>query len=217
MSSRIKHASRLHGKTPPDWYYQSIKIDPLQRIWHKRRFTEISNITESVGGKILDVGSADGTFSKIILDKSKADELVGMEVLESSVNWAREHWKKQNKMKFIVGDAHRLKFGNNSFDAVFILEVLEHVEDPVKVLSEVNRILKKGGYGVFLVPSDSVLFQLVWYLWLKFYPRGWVWKDTHIRTFRGNYLTKAVKNAGLTIEVDKKFNLGMLHLIKARK
>lgn len=217
MSSRIKYASRLHGKTPPDWYYQSIKIDPLQRLWHKRRFTEISNITESVGGKILDVGSADGTFSKVILDKSKADELVGIEVLWSSVDWAKKHWKKQKRMKFILGDAHELKFKTNSFDAVFILEVLEHVEDPAKVLSEVNRILKKGGYGVFLVPSDSMLFQLVWYLWLKFYPRGWVWKDTHIQTFRGNYLAKAVKNAGLTIEVDKKFNLGMLHLIKARK
>lgn len=216
MNSK-KYASLLHVKTPPDWYYQSIKIDPLQRLWHKRRFTEISNITESVGGKVLDVGSADGTFSKIILDKSKADDLVGMEVLESSVNWAKKHWKKQNKMKFIVGDAHELKFKTNSFDAVFILEVLEHVENPVKVLSEVKRILKKGGYGVFLVPSDSILFQLVWYLWLKFYPRGWVWKDTHTQTFKGDYLTKAVKNAGLTIEVDKKFNLGMLHLIKARK
>ena len=213
----------MKRETPPDWYYQSIKIDSLQRLWHKRRFREISNITEPVGGKILDVGSADGTFSKIILDKSNADELIGMEVLGSSVNWANKHWMKhpaaagQARMKFIVGDAHRLKFNNNSFDAVFILEVLEHVEDPAKVLSEVNRVLKKGGYGVFLVPSDSILFQLVWYLWLKFYPRGWVWKDTHIQTFKGNYLTKAVKNAGLTIEVDKKFNLGMLHLIKARK
>lgn len=217
MSSRIKYASRLYGKTPPDWYFQSVKVDSLQRLWHKRRFFEVSKVIEPVKGKILDVGSADGTFSKIILDKSKADELVGMEVLESSVDWAKKHWKKQKRMKFIVGDAHRLKFENNSFDAVFILEVLEHVEDPVKVLSEVNRILKKGGYGVFLVPSDSILFQLVWYLWLRFYPRGWVWKDTHIQTFRGNYLAKAVKNAGLTIKVDKKFNLGMLHLIKARK
>ena len=217
MNLRIKYASRLHGKTPPDWYYQSIRIDLLQRLWHKRRFFEVSKVIEPVKGKILDVGSADGTFSKIILDESKADELVGMEVLESSVDWAKKHWKKQKRMKFIVGDAHRLKFENNSFDAVFILEVLEHVEDPVKVLSEVNRILKKGGYGVFLVPSDSILFQLVWHLWLRFYPRGWVWKDTHIQTFRGNYLAKAVKNAGLTIEADKKFNLGMLHLIKARK
>ncbi|MDP3994449.1 MAG: class I SAM-dependent methyltransferase [bacterium] len=207
----------MKRETPPDWYYQSIKIDFLQRIWHKRRFTEVSGIIEPVAGKVLDVGSADGTFSKIILDKSKASQFIGMEVLENSVNWAKKHWKTESRMKFIVGDAHRLKFKNNSFDAVFILEVLEHVEDPVKVLFEVKRILKKGGYGIFLVPSDSILFQLVWYLWLRFYPRGWVWKDTHIQTFRGNYLTKAVKNAGLTIEVNKKFNLGMLHLIKARK
>ena len=210
-------------KTPPDWYFESIKIDPLQRCWHKRRFFEVSKVIESVGGKVLDVGSADGTFSKVILDKSKANKLIGMEVLKGSVDWANKHWKKhpaaagQVKMKFMVGDAHKLEFEANSFDAVFILEVLEHVENPAKVLSGVNRILKKGGYGVFLVPSDNFLFKLVWYLWLKFYPRGWVWKDTHIQTFRDNYLTKIVKQAGLKVEVDKKFNLGMLHLVKARK
>ena len=77
--------------------------------------------------------------------------------------------------------------------------------------------MKKDGYGVFLVPSDNDLFKIVWWLWLHFYPRGWVWRETHIQTYRNNYLPIAAKKAGFKIEVDKKFNLGMLHLVRVIK
>lgn len=212
----LRQARELHGNTPPNWYFESIKIDFLQRIWHKTRFKNVLKVIETVNRKILDIGCADGTFSKAILDKSKAEKLIGIDVLKTSIDWAKKHWKN-SKMKFFVGDAHKLKFPNSSFDAVFIMEVLEHVANPKLVLSEVKRVLKKDGYGVFLVPSDSFLFKIIWYFWLHFYPRGWVWEHTHIQTYRKNFLTKICKQAGFKVEVDKKFNLGMLHLVKVRK
>ncbi|MEJ2441612.1 MAG: methyltransferase domain-containing protein, partial [Patescibacteria group bacterium] len=201
----------------PNWYYQSLKVDPLQRYWLKRRFEEIGKLIEPVKGKVLDVGSADGMFSKVILDKTKAKELVGIEVLKSSVNWANKHWKRNKKMKFMVGDAHNLDFKSNTFDAVFCLEVLEHVYQPREVLKEFKRVLKKGGYGIFLVPSDSLLFRSIWFLWLNFYPRGGVWKETHIQTYRDNFLPKICKEAGFKVEKEKKFILGMLHAVKVKK
>lgn len=214
----LKLAVEFHEQVPSNWYYQSIRVDPLQRLWHSRRFEEISRLVEPSGGKILDIGCADGTFSKVIFDKSKASALIGLDVLEKSVDWANRHWKHTGKMRFQVGDAHDLKeFETDSFDAVFALEVLEHVDDPLKVLKEIKRVLKKGGYGIFLVPSDSLLFRIVWFFWLHFYPRGWVWRDTHIQTYRNNYLPKICKEAGFKIEKNKKFNLGMLHVVKVRK
>ncbi len=202
--------------TPPNWNQESIKVDPFQRFWHRKRFYEVSKVIEKVNGKVLDIGCADGTFSNEILKKTKAEKLIGIDVLRPSVNWANKHWKN-HRMKFLVGDAHKLKFSGNSFDAVFIMEVLEHVASPKLVLKEVKRVLKKGGYAVFLVPSDSFLFRVIWYFWLHFYPRGWVWSHTHIQTYRRNYLTKICKQTGFKVEVDKKFNLGMLHLVKVRK
>jgi ubiquinone/menaquinone biosynthesis C-methylase UbiE len=217
MAKNDKTAEELHKHVPPNWYHESLKVDPLQRLWHKRRFDEVAKAIDPIkNGKVLDIGSADGTFSKVILGKTKASQLIGVDIVKTSVNWANKHWKNK-KMKFVVGDAHDLKFKGSSFDAVFILEVLEHVHDPSKILKEVKRILKKGGYGIFLVPSDNLLFEVIWFLWLHFYPRGWVWKDTHIQTYKNNYLPVICRKVGFDIEVDKKFNLGMLHLVKVRK
>jgi len=45
----------------------------------------------------------------------------------------------------IVADAHALPFPDASFEMVLCLEVFEHVKDPVKVLSELRRVLVPGG------------------------------------------------------------------------
>lgn len=211
-----KTASELHENVPPDWYYASIKRNLFQRYWHNRRFEEIKKLAEPVKGEILDIGSADGVFSKVILDATGASQIIGIDVLHSSIDWANQHWKN-HKMKFKVGDAHNLKFANNTFDAVFALEVLEHVFDPIKVFKEVKRVLKKNGYAVFLVPSDNLLFSIIWWFVTTFW---WakIWQNCHVQSFsKNNPLASVVKKAGLEVEIDKSFILGMLNVVRARK
>lgn len=210
-------AVELHEQVPPNWYHQSIKVDPFQRYWHRRRFEEITKVLEKVNGKVLDIGCADGIFSKVILDGTGAKKLIGIDILKPSIDWANNHWKIINNMEFKVGDAHDLKYKSGTFSAVFAMEVLEHVHEPLKVFSQINRVLQRGGYAVFLVPSDSFIFRIVWFFWLHFYPRGWVWRDTHIQTYRNNALPKMCRETGFKIEIDNKFNMGMLHLVKVRK
>ncbi|MCH7641193.1 class I SAM-dependent methyltransferase [Patescibacteria group bacterium] len=214
MSKQAKSASELHENVPPDWYYRSIKENLLQRYWHRRRFEEVGRLIEPTGGKILDIGCADGTFTKFILEKSKAEQIIGIDALKSSVKWAKEHWKSK-KMKFLVEDAHKLNFKSGSFDAVFALEVLEHVFEPVKVLKEIKRVVKVGGYAILLVPTESLLFRIVWFIW-GFY-RGKIWKETHIHAYRNDYLVKLSEQVGFKVEANKKFLLGMLQIVKVRK
>jgi len=52
----------------------------------------------------------------------------------------------------IVGNLENLPFDNNSFDAVVSLWVLEHLDNPKKVFSEIHRILKPGGIFLFATP-----------------------------------------------------------------
>lgn len=214
MTNRYYNAEKAHHLVPPDWYYESIKHNLFQRYWHKRRFEEVLKLTEKVGGNILDVGCADGVFTKNILDKAKPNKIEGIDVLDSSIKWAKKHWNNK-KMRFSVMNAENLNFPRDSFDAVYILEVLEHVKNPFMVLKKVRVLLKKNGYGIFLVPTDSVLFRSIWFIWTKF--RGKIWKETHIQSYKKNSLSRMCKKAGFKIEKDKKFILGMLQVVKVRK
>jgi len=200
----FKNAIKLHENVPADWYYRSIKENIIQRYVHRRRFKEVSKLIEPTGGKILDIGSADGVFTQVI----------GIDVLRKSVDWANKHWK-DSKMKFYLGDAENLKYEKETFDAIFALEVLEHVQKPVKVLENIKRLLKNSGYAVFLVPAETFLFQFIWFFWVR--TRGKVWNDTHVNIFKSNSLTKLCKRVGFKIAEDKRIIFNTLHLIKVKK
>jgi len=162
----------------------------------------------------LDIGAADGMFTSILAEASGARELIGIDVLRGFVEWANLRWDG-GVMRFELGDAHALNFPDASFDAVFALEVLEHVENPSLVLAEVQRVLRPSGYAVFLVPTESFLFRVLWFFWTK--SRGAVWAETHIQTFKRRYLAQLAAGAGFSVEVDRTFLSGMLRLLKVRK
>jgi SAM-dependent methyltransferase len=52
----------------------------------------------------------------------------------------------------IIGDVHNLPYEDNSLDAVLAIALLEHVEDPLKAMNEMHRVLKPGGYLYLYVP-----------------------------------------------------------------
>lgn len=211
-----KSAKELHKNVPPDWYHQSIRDNIIQRFWHTQRFKEVSKFIEPIKGKALDIGAADGVFTKIILDKSGAKKVVGIDVLDLSVDWANKHWKSENRLNFKVGDAHRLKEKNETYDAIFALEVLEHVHYPKKALTEIKRVLKKGGYAILLVPTDIWYFRFFWdNFWTK--TRGKIWNDTHLHSYTSDQLVKLCKESGFKVEKNKKFLFSMLQVIKISK
>lgn len=216
MTSMQSRAAELHKRVPADWYARSIRENILQRYWHTRRFEEIGKIIEPSGGKILDIGSADGTFTKIIIEKSKAEKVVGIDVLEKSVSYARRRFAASKIVSFRVADAHKLPFPDRSFDAVFCLETMEHVEGPNQVAREMYRVLKDNGYAVVLVPNENFLFKfIVWPLWTLW--RGRIWKGTHIQDLSADEIGVTLKKAGFRIKETRRFILGMLQCVKVVK
>jgi 2-polyprenyl-3-methyl-5-hydroxy-6-metoxy-1,4-benzoquinol methylase len=62
----------------------------------------------------------------------------------------------------------RLPLNSDSFDVVLFLEVLEHIiDDPKHVFSEINRILKAGGYLFMTTPNIAQLFNRLMLLFGK--------------------------------------------------
>jgi len=55
----------------------------------------------------------------------------------------------------VIADAHHLPFRNEVFSECNALAVLEHVDNPLQVLKEINHVLKKGGHIKIILPRDS--------------------------------------------------------------
>jgi SAM-dependent methyltransferase len=208
-------AKNLHNQVPPDWYESSVKVNLFQRFWHQRRIKEVGRFSERLSGKVLDIGSADGYFTRHLLDFTKASKIIGIDILENSVKYANKRYHHLRSLSFQKGDAHNLKFKTGEFSAVYMLEALEHVYDAQKVLLEIYRVLKPGGYTIILVPSENWLFRLGWPVWL--HTRGKIWHDTHLNFFSGTKLSQLMKKCHFTNINTHTFILGMLLLVKARK
>jgi SAM-dependent methyltransferase len=60
----------------------------------------------------------------------------------------------------IVGSVTYLPFRSHIFDKVLLSSVLQHIQNPIMVLEEINRVLKVGGVFVINVPSDRPYLYL---------------------------------------------------------
>ena len=58
----------------------------------------------------------------------------------------------------VQSDAVRLPFSESSFDAAFMLDVLEHIEEDETVLREIRRVLRPGGSVLITVPAFMFLY-----------------------------------------------------------
>ncbi|MEM1001435.1 MAG: methyltransferase domain-containing protein [Bacteroidota bacterium] len=54
----------------------------------------------------------------------------------------------------VKADICNLPFEDNSYDVIFCNHVLEHIPDDTKAMSELVRIMKPGGWGIFQIPQD---------------------------------------------------------------
>ncbi|WP_304344754.1 class I SAM-dependent methyltransferase [Chryseobacterium koreense] len=57
----------------------------------------------------------------------------------------------------VKADILDLPFEDESFDVIFCNHVLEHIEEDRKAMSELFRVMKKGGWGIFQVPMKNAL------------------------------------------------------------
>lgn len=92
------------------------------------------------GRRVLDLGSGVGHYS-VAMDQAGA-EVIAADLRESNVECSRARG-----VRVVRADALALPFRDASFDGVFCSNLLEHVPDPVRVLSEIERVLRPSGWA----------------------------------------------------------------------
>jgi len=102
---------------------------------------------EYSSGKLLDMGCGLGLFLK--LWNPKKWELFGVDISKKAVGYAK------NKGLNVKQDSlEETDFSDNYFDVITMFYVLEHLPNPLKVLKEVRRVLKKDGLLVIRIPQS---------------------------------------------------------------
>jgi 2-polyprenyl-3-methyl-5-hydroxy-6-metoxy-1,4-benzoquinol methylase len=106
-------------------------------------------------GRILDIGCSIGS----LLDtaKSLGYDPLGLELNEKAASYAEEHYGVR-VMRKLLEDCH---FPNNSFDAVSMVGVVEHLPRPVETLKEIIRILRPGGIFMGRCPNVQSLAAMI--------------------------------------------------------
>lgn len=106
------------------------------------------------GRRLLDVGAGAGFFVKAA--SQNGWEAEGVEVSETAAAYGRDILKvRLHNRKFEETD-----FGEATFDAVTLLDTIEHLRDPLGCLSGIRRILKKNGLLILNTPDVRSLSRL---------------------------------------------------------
>lgn len=109
-----------------------------------------------------------------------------------------------------------LPFESGSFDIVTMLAVLEHLVDPVGMIAEVERVLRKGGRLIMTVPG-TMAKPVLRFLAFRLHMVNEVEMKGHRRYFNRTDLYHLVMNSGMIMEQHRYFELGMNNFCVARK
>lgn len=135
-------------------HFLSLGIDIL---WRKRAVREIGKISPKT---ILDIATGTGDLA---LEASvlKPTKIVGIDISEGMLDVGRKKMKKKgldSMIKLQFGDSENLPFEDNSYDAVIAGFGVRNFEDLSKGLSEMHRVMSKGGKLAILEPAEPTTF-----------------------------------------------------------
>lgn len=180
--------NNLYNATGNTWwepdsvlYLLKTCVNPLRVGYAKRRLLEEMQI-DPHGKKALEVGCGGGILSEEIA--LMGFDTTGIDPSEQALKIAANHAHASGlNIRYEKGEGEALPYTDSSFDVVFCCDVLEHVRDLPKVISEISRVLKPGGAFVFDTLNRTLISKIVaikiwqeWKRWAFFPPGLHVWQ-----------------------------------------
>jgi methionine biosynthesis protein MetW len=107
----------------------------------ENRRTILEEASRAPGGRLLDLGCGDGSFTMTLARRNGAEEIVGVEFVARLADQARERGVQVEQADL----TKRLPFPDRSFDVVHSNQVIEHMRDTDHFLRESCRVLRAGG------------------------------------------------------------------------
>ncbi|MFI4990720.1 MAG: class I SAM-dependent methyltransferase [Solirubrobacterales bacterium] len=105
----------------------------------------VAALAPAPGARVLDVATGTGMVAAELLARCPDCTVVGLDQSVEMLARARARFAGDGRVELIEGQAERLPFADQSFDALTFTYLLRYVEDPAATLRELARVVKPGG------------------------------------------------------------------------
>lgn len=143
-----------------DWHEEKEHPIALLRAENRLRNPWIAEVIQKRLGpsKVLDIGCGAGFLTNFLAEEGH--EVHGIDLSAPSLQIAKQNDLTQ-KVQYQVASAYSLPYPDASFDAVTAMDLLEHVEEPQKVIAEAARLLRPGALFFFHTFNRNPLSYLI--------------------------------------------------------
>ena len=191
-------------------YLIQSSVNPARVGYFKKKlFSELK--VNPQGKAALEVGCGGGILCEEIA--RMGFDVTGIDPSEHSLQIATSHAKESGlRINYEKGTGEALPYRDNSSDIVFCCDVLEHVRDVPKVISEIFRVLKPGGVfcydtlnRTFLSKLVAINISQVWKRWAFAPPNLHVWemfiKPDELKSLLGQNNLEWKEHMGMELNV----------------
>lgn len=171
-------------------YSDSEFKDDANSSWHKTLHLIPSNT------EVLDIGCSSGTFGEELI-KSKNCVVDGIEIDDGDIAEAKKKLRTVYKID-IERDPIDI---NQTYDVIFLGDVIEHLANPASALKRVKKLLKKDGVLVFSIPNITHMSVRLMLLAGNIeYGRTGLLDETHLHFYNSEEIYRVLNDAGYKIK-----------------
>lgn len=160
---------------------------------------ELNDLTDL--GEVAEFGCGTGYFTETIAQK--ANHVVATDLSNELLEIAKKRLNKNPEITIQKENCINTSFTSEKFDSVFMANLIHVVENPLKVLQESHRILRKGGMLIIVTYTNHGMKLLEKIkLGIRFL-KGWGKPPQHVHTFSPEKLSSLLENVGFAVEKSK--------------
>ncbi|HEX8128768.1 MAG TPA: class I SAM-dependent methyltransferase [Pyrinomonadaceae bacterium] len=151
-------------------------------------------------GRFLDVGCGRGEVVRAAQERGWEAE--GCDLSAEFVRYACE----VNGVKAHAATLEQMRYPDATFDAVTLVEVIEHLYEPAETARELSRIVRPGGLVYLSTPNEESIYQSLGNLYYKARGRDWVvnlcptWNLYHVHGFSPRSLRYLLEENDFEVE-----------------
>ena len=113
--------------------------EQIKRLYQRYRFA----LEFCHGKEVLEVACGSGQGLGYLANKAK--KVVGGDIDENNLQFARDYYRDRNAIELRILDAQSLPFEDKSFDVIILYEAIYYLKDPQNFIVEAARVLRSGG------------------------------------------------------------------------